>query len=188
MAAARHRRNVNLTSEPDPSLSDPKPFAAAKLASFSPDAGDETPHLISAPRIVDRASHFTPASKADRSKLDALVAAAATTPLPELVSGPKPAVRPQKALAAAALAEAGKRPPQPVARVASLDPATAASVSDMSPDSLGNGWAEAPAFDEDHPEELAYRPFPLAPIMTNTAAERDAAAGGDAASRCRRDA
>ncbi len=169
------RRSVNLTSEPDPSLRDPKPFATAKLASFSPaDAGDEAPHLISAPRIVDRASHFTPASKADRGKLDALVAAAATTLLPELISGPKPAVRPRKALAAAALAEAGQRPPQPVARVASLDPAAAASVSDMSPDSLGNGWAEAPAFDEDHPEELAYRPFPLAPIMTNTAAERDA--------------
>src|SRR6185437_2300384 len=43
------RRNVNLTSEPDPSLSDPKPFAAARLASYSP--ADETPHLISAPRI-----------------------------------------------------------------------------------------------------------------------------------------
>ena len=42
----------------------------------------------------------------------------------------------------------------------------------MSPDSLGNGWAEAPEFDEDHPEELAYRPFPLAPIMTNPASAR----------------
>ena len=44
----------------------------------------------------------------------------------------------------------------------------------MNPDSLGNGWAEAPAFDEDHPEELAYRPFPLAPLMTDNAALRDA--------------
>ena len=43
----------------------------------------------------------------------------------------------------------------------------------MSPDSLGNGWAEAPEFDEDHPEELAYRPFPLAPLLSDTPASRD---------------
>jgi len=73
------------------------------------------------------------------------------------------------------LAETGRAPKaQPTARVASLDPAAAASVSDMSPDGLGNGWAEAPAFDEDHPEELAYRPFPLAPLLTDNAEARDA--------------
>jgi uncharacterized protein YcbK (DUF882 family) len=165
------RRNVSLTTEPDKRVSDPKPFAAAtRLASYTP---EEAPHLISAPRLVDRGSHLTP-STYDRSKLDALVAAAASTPMPELVAGPKPAVRPQKALAAAALAETGRRGAQPTARVASLDPSVAAGVSDMSPDSLGNGWAEAPAFDEDHPEELAYRPFPLAPLMTDNAALRDA--------------
>lgn len=171
------RRNVNLTTEPDPAIKDPKPFAPARVASLSPAViGEGAPHLVSTPRAVERPSRFTPTpSKADRSKLDALVMAAATTPIPELVAGPKPAVRPQKALAAAALAESGHAPKaQPTARVASLDPAAAASVSDMSPDSLGNGWAEAPAFDEDHPEELAYRPFPLAPLLTDNAEARDA--------------
>lgn len=171
------RRNVNLTTEPDPALKDPKPFAPARVASLSSaESDDGVPHLLSTPRPVERPSHFTPTpSKSDRSKLDALVASAATTPIPELVSGPKPAVRPQKALAAAALAETGRTPKaQPTARVASLDPAAAASVSDMSPDSLGNGWAEAPAFDEDHPEELAYRPFPLAPLLTDNVDSRDA--------------
>ena len=175
------RRNVKLTTEPDPALApaaqDPKPFAAARVAALAPPAADEgVPLLVSSPKLVDRPSRFSPApSKADRSKLDALIAAAATTPIPELVSAPKPAVRPQKALAAAALAETA--PPaktQRPSRVASLDPAAAASVSDMSPDALGNGWAEAPAFDEDHPEELAYRPFPLAPLLTDNAESRDA--------------
>ncbi len=93
--------------------------------------------------------------------------------MPELVAGPKPAVRPQKALAAAALAESGAPALAPSARVASLDANTAASVTDMSPGSLGNGWAQAPEFDEDHPEELAYRPFPLAPLLTDTPTSRD---------------
>jgi uncharacterized protein YcbK (DUF882 family) len=170
------RRNINLTTEPNRTpVSDPKPFAAARLASYTPDDDAAAPHLISAPRLVDRGSRLAPGlSSFDRSKLDALAETAASTPIPELLSGPKPAVRPQRALAAAALAETRRPRSQPTARVASLDPAVAASVSDMSPDALGNGWAEAPAFDEDHPEELAYRPFPLAPIMTDNAALRDA--------------
>jgi uncharacterized protein YcbK (DUF882 family) len=172
------RRNVKLTTEPDPApaVKDPKPFAPARVTLASANAEDGLPHLVSAPRLMDRPSHFTPTpSTADRSKLDALVAAAATTPIPELVAGPKPAVRPQKALAAAALAESGAPvKPRPSARVASLDPAAAASVTDMSPNSLGNGWAEAPAFDEDHPEELAYRPFPLAPLLNDNPDSQDA--------------
>jgi hypothetical protein len=94
-------------------------------------------------------------------------------PIPELVSGPKPAVRPQKALAAVALAETGHPAAETTARVASLDPASAAAVTDMNPPSLSDGWAQAPEFDEDHPDELAYRPFPLAPLLTDTPAGRD---------------
>ena len=44
----------------------------------------------------------------------------------------------------------------------------AASLEDTS-------WAVAPAFDEEHPEELSYRPFPLAPYMTETASADDPA-------------
>ena len=29
-----------------------------------------------------------------------------------------------------------------------------------------SGYAQAPAFDEEHPEELSYRPFPIGPILT----------------------
>jgi len=43
----------------------------------------------------------------------------------------------------------------------------------MHPASLGNGWAQAPQFDEDHPDELDYRPFPLAPLLSDKPASRD---------------
>lgn len=163
------RRNVNLTTEPDPALTAPRPFAPAAVASLEPEIAPQ-PKLVSAPKLVDRSSRFTLPSKADRGKLDALVTAAATMPVPELVQGPRPAVRPQKALAAVALAETKPPTATPAARVASLDPAAG---TDMHPASLGNGWAQAPQFDEDHPDELDYRPFPLAPLLSDTPASRD---------------
>ncbi len=172
------RRNINLTTEPDPAPTPPvRPFApATTLASLDSSADAESdaaeqPHLIASPKPVDRSSHFTLPSKADRGKLDALVTAAASIPAPELVQGPRPAVRPQKALAAAALAENRKPASGPIAQVASLDP-SAGTVGDMRPASL-NDWAQAPAYDEDHPDEMAYRPFPLAPFLTDGPTARD---------------
>ena len=31
-----------------------------------------------------------------------------------------------------------------------------------------SGWHVAPAYDDDHPDELAYRPFALGPLLTET--------------------
>lgn len=169
------RRTINITTEPDPSLTPPaRPFAAATtVAALEPSDGqpDIQPHLIAAPKLVDRSSHFTLPSKSDRGKLDALVAAAAAMPIPELVQGPQPAVRPQKALAAVALAENRKSAPAPIAQVASLDPA-AGTTGDMRPASFSE-WAQAPAYDDDHPDEMDYRPFPLAPFLTDKPTARD---------------
>ena len=65
-------------------------------------------------------------------------------------------------------------------QVASLQPEKgSASITDMSPDSLGNGWVQAPEFDEDHPDELAYRPFPLGPLLTETASAHDPSLAGE---------
>ena len=36
-------------------------------------------------------------------------------------------------------------------------------------------WISAPAYDEEHPEELFYRPFPIAPFITETASADDPA-------------
>ena len=51
-------------------------------------------------------------------------------------------------------------------------PQAAPAVTDVEPDST---WISAPEFDEDHPEELSYRPFPLAPLLTDTASYNDPA-------------
>lgn len=167
----------------------PKPAAGTQVAALSPDAA--LPKLVNQPKLLDRPSRFEPrtaaakpaatapattAAKApakdkDRATLAALVAKAQSEPMPKLVSEPKPAVRPAQALAAAEMPEGAGRPPQKGARVAALIPEReeSNSITDMSPESLGNGWVQAPEFDEDHPEELAYRPFPLAPLLTESA-------------------
>jgi hypothetical protein len=37
------------------------------------------------------------------------------------------------------------------------------------------GFVTQPAFDEEHPDELSYRPFPIAPFLTATASADDPA-------------
>lgn len=155
-----------------------------KVAALPPPA----PKLVSQPKLIDRPSRFTQTAQAtapqgvadkDRSKLAALIAKAQSEPMPKLVAEPKLAQRPAKALAAAAMPSLA-RPPQPTTQVAALIPqeGESASITDMSPDSLGNGWVQAPEFDEDHPEELAYRPFPLAPLLTDQITPPENAYGG----------
>ena len=147
------------------------PEPARQVASLTPEVLN--PKLVTAPKLVDRSSRFTP-SPGDRGKLEALFKQAAAMPEPKLVTGPAPAQRPQKQLAAAAAAVTGEKAKASGRQVASLEPdKNATSITDMSPDSLGNGWVAATAFDEDHPEELAYRPFPLAPLLTETASAND---------------
>ena len=170
-------RKINLKWEalkqPAPARNETLETASApkQVASLTP-ADVAKPKLVSEPKQVERASRFTPSpSKADRGRLEALVQQAVNMPMPKLIAGPAPAVRPQKALAAVAAAVDGNSAvaTRPGAQVASLEPdKSASSITDMSPDGLGNGWVQAPEFDEDHPEELAYRPFPLAPLLTDT--------------------
>lgn len=145
--------------------------AGTQVAALTPTA---SPKLVGQPKLLERASRFEPRpSDTDRSKLAALVAKTQSEPMPKLVDAPKPAVRPSKALALAAMPEMAPVA-QKGAQVAALIPETPAdTITDMSPDSLGNGWVQAPEFDEDHPDELAYRPFPLAPLLTETASVND---------------
>jgi hypothetical protein len=42
-------------------------------------------------------------------------------------------------------------------------------------DSQPAAFVAAPAFDDDHPEELAYAPFPILPLLTETASADDPA-------------
>ncbi len=81
---------------------------------------------------------------------------------------PRPLPKPQKAewsteTKTAAL-EPSFRHAHPRARAL-----TTGSVTDDS------AWSAAPEFDEEHPDELSYRPFPLAPLLTASASPDDPA-------------
>jgi uncharacterized protein YcbK (DUF882 family) len=179
VAAPAKPRPVTWEKIPEAELPKP-PAAGAKVAALVPETSAPKPKLVTEPKLIERTSRFTPTPSAkDRSKLNDLVTVAANTPMPQLVTGPAPAQRPAKALAAAASATDEPAAAAKGIEVAALMPdKPASSVTDMSPGTLGNGWVQAPEFDEDHPEELAYRPFPLAPLLTETASAREAQFGG----------
>ena len=60
-------------------------------------------------------------------------------------------------------------------QVAALEPAPNArgETRSLLDSGWGTGWVPAPAFDEEHPEELSYRPFPVAPLLTASASADD---------------
>ena len=139
---------------PSPELGRSTLGGSLQLAAYQP------PRLVEPPRLVDRPSRFAVPSAAEQAHLNALIQHASFVPpqpaqQPQLLAAPAPAVRPKPAVA----------------------PAQAAAPS-ASPEAAGPGTvivAQAPDFDEDHPEELSYRPFPIAPLMTLTASPDDPA-------------
>ncbi len=124
------------------------------------------PKLVRAPQIVERSSIFTPGPTAqERAKLNDLVKLAALDP------GPAPRPAPPSPVLAV-------RPPLPAsgelaARIPA--PAVAALEEDAGLSAQPTSFVAAPAFDVDHPEELAYAPFPILPFLTQTASADDPA-------------
>jgi uncharacterized protein YcbK (DUF882 family) len=120
--------------------------------------GPSLPQLLAPPRLVNRPRPLgTHPSDHDRAALAAL----ADEPLPQLVLGPTPASR-----------------PRPLAALAGVDPPAAAALKRLkwgASLSRETTFVPAPAFDEEHPEELSYRPFPIAPFLTATASVDDPA-------------
>lgn len=120
-------------------------------------------------------------SESDRARLADLAALASVEP--KLVAGPQQAKRPQPSVAQPAMASLTGNslplpgvlqvslPPAPkVAAIAPTElPASGSTMTDQRP-GMG-GWSIAPAYDDEHPDELSYRPFPIAPFLTRTANE-----------------
>lgn len=162
--------------QPKPATRPQKAFDA-KMAVGAPVAEEATsvepaslppviaPKLVAEPKPVDRPSRFAKAvPEADRTRLDMLVTLASLNEKEAAPAAPK-----RKFVGASASAA-------PI-RLAALEPTAAAplpapAVTDASP---RTAWVAAPEFDEDHPEELSYRPFPLAPLLTDTASYNDPA-------------
>jgi uncharacterized protein YcbK (DUF882 family) len=108
------------------------------------------PKLLIGPQPVDRRTTLQPTDQ-DRAKLAALVAA---DPPPQLLMPPSPVTR---------------KSPNADTKVAAYDPA--AKVPYYSERHV----VAAPEYDEEHPEELSYRPFPIAPFLTVSASADDPA-------------
>ena len=129
-----------------------RPRLPVQTASLTP----PLPQLLSAPRPVDRYSG-TLASDEDRARLAVLAA----DPPPRLLTPPTPVSR---------------RAPGGV-QVAAYDPADDRSRLDA-PLYRERSVVPAPEYDDEHPEELSYRPFPIAPFLTVTASADDPALSG----------
>ncbi len=135
------------------------------------------PKLVSEPRMAERPTQFKrePRDKRDRQKLEQLVALAALerfepgVKTPQAPPEPAPAAEPgAPARNAEAMAEEAATVAADRAALARL---AAAKTSAEAEDATGRfGWGSsfvrAPDYDDDHPEELAYRPFPLEPMMS----------------------
>jgi len=105
--------------------------------------------------------------------------ASLTPSLPQLLAPPRLAERPSGAAFDRARLAALSAEPVANERQGSLGAQSAPSASAR----LGWGAAlgrdtsfvPAPAYDDEHPEELSYRPFPIAPLLTATASPDDPA-------------
>ena len=160
-----------------------EPQQAQRVAALPSRIRPADPSLVEQPRLAARSvampvslrASMSP-SAGDRDRLAGLMRLAAA--LPQLVSGPAPAHRPEKlhlpSLTGTSLpappTETGARATDQERQVASLGPAPMpeTTLTDAGGRFDWAGWIAAPAYDEEHPEELSYRPFPIAPYMTES--------------------
>ena len=155
-----------------------------------------TPSVVAPPHPVPRLQATTlpprPAaptlapSSGDQARLAQLASLAAIPP--QLIVGPAPARRPAKpadmpsltgdapprvpAEALAPSAPSEPVPVEPAQQVAAVD--RAANPDDWPPAAGRFGWGAwvaAAAYDDEHPEELSYRPFAIGPYLTDSATE-----------------
>jgi uncharacterized protein YcbK (DUF882 family) len=139
-----------------------RPKPAMQVAALA--APVSLPQLMALPQLVKRpASVGTRPTDGERAMLSAL----ADAPLPRLVRAPAPVNR-GSAVESVRWGEL---------RVTAAEPNDAAlagrrKIPVLEPQAT---FVPAPAFDDEHPEELSYRPFPIAPFLTATASVDDPA-------------
>jgi uncharacterized protein YcbK (DUF882 family) len=136
------------------------------------------PKLSAEPSLAERPAPSPPRpTDTERKELTELASLAAG---PQLLAGPiLLATRPRRAESTESSVETGlhmaalgvDRPvPAPQPAIASAVPLRIEGRFGW-----GVGWLQAPAYDEEHPEETSYRPFPITPFLTLTASPDDPA-------------
>ncbi len=129
-----------------------------------------TPKLTQAPRAAAR-----PPMDADRGRLNQLVTLASLDPTEALIR-PRPPADSERRRLDAMVTSAAREADSPVmAAPAGARAASASARQQPQQQSQGGSWVPAPEFDDDHPEELSYRPFPVAPLLTQSASADDEA-------------
>ena len=139
-----------------------RPKAPIQVASLTP----PLPQLVGLPRLAERPAMPAGTQPTDRER-DWWARLAAEPP--RLVAAPTPAAR--------------NRQVEVAPRGGQLTLASADPRAELPAERLRQGAAlsreptfvHAPAYDEEHPEELSYRPFPIAPLLTVTASADDPA-------------
>jgi len=178
--AERPTRVASLTPPPRQSAPPPAPALTRQPAPVAPPPAKPVDMAASGPpepRIT--ASRQQPAP-AERARLNQLVSLASLSPS-ELPPRPHPGEAERKQLnqlfTTAAL-EAGpgfSRLGGPPPRQPQYGPAMPERQA-VAPAAAARGrWTPQPAFDDDHPEEVSYRPFPIAPLLTQSPSADDAA-------------
>lgn len=151
---------------------------------------DLEPKLVAEPRLAARPSR---PSHSDRMKL-AQMAALASLPLEptnvlKASFGPDPRDEASAKISQAKSADAPQRSAGLQLAALSSDDFDAGTSeqhsgrfgwsgawhSDTGSDEVPTSWAVAPEYDEEHPEELSYRPFPIAPYLTESPSPDDPA-------------
>lgn len=143
-----------------------------------PKAQPAAPKLLVEPRAAERPTSFKrePRDKRDRQQLEQLVTLASLETFKPGVPTPQepPQIVPPAPVPASpsrnaeAMAEEAATVASDRAALARLSQAKTSAEADEATGRFGWGssFVRAPDYDEDHPDELAYRPFPLEPMMT----------------------
>lgn len=162
-----------------------RPALEVRVASLETDIPDAAPFVAPPPKLVQVPRAATPPPSDDeRGQLNQLVTLASLSPS-DMPARPQPVDADRRQLdtlvSAASLDVPAPRAraAQPVlkkeTRVAALDPPALAADKKSVTAAAPAEWAPAPEFDDDHPEELSYRPFPIAPLLTQSASADDEA-------------
>jgi uncharacterized protein YcbK (DUF882 family) len=140
-----------------------QPKTPVMVAALTP----SLPRLQSLPKLVERVPGLgTRPNDADRARLSALAA----EPMPRLVAEPAPAHRPVPQRQWGEMLVASANPGDGSGGVGEADRQRLNALL-----TRDTSFVPAPAYDEEHPEELSYRPFPIAPFLTATSSADDPA-------------
>ena len=180
-------------SPPTPMLKAPpaqvaRPAPETRVAALETEVFEVTPAEDPAPKLVQAPRPATPPpSDAERGELNQLVTLASLGPTEIPAQRPQTADADRRQLDALVSTAWVDRPaPAPRAQAAEIVLKKETQVASLdrgvlAPPKLGPvspqpaGWAPATEFDDDHPEELSYRPFPVAPLLTQSASADDEA-------------